>query len=170
MGEREMTIMNPLLHFRHRLFQYAFFWPVISGAFLVAMDVDAGDADVDADLKRLQGDWIVVSVKTGDPKIDPKEIIGSWIRFDGNTLQSFDPSGKQETGKHEIVLRPKQNPKEIDILVREDRTQRGIYAFEKDRLLVSLSRSRNSPRPKDFVKDGGEDRIRIFFLERKKKT
>ena len=41
---------------------------------VVLVSKDATPGEMDADLMKLQGDWIIVSVKTGDPEDDPSQV------------------------------------------------------------------------------------------------
>jgi uncharacterized protein (TIGR03067 family) len=134
--------------------------------FVTSINSEAGEEEVD--LKKLQGDWIVVSVKSEDSKRDA-DAAGAVIRFDENTWQSFDPSGRQETSLREIKLWPKERPKRIDV-IRDGKIQiRGIYDLEKDQLKLCWSTRRDGARPRDFTKAGGKDKIRIIVLDRKSK-
>jgi uncharacterized protein (TIGR03067 family) len=137
----------------------------------VLFSMDAKAADEQTDLKKLQGEWVVVSAKTDHPTVEPM-MVGRVFKFEGNTWQSYNRSGQSE-GVYTFTLRPKEDPREIDLKITKNGKRiliLGIYAFDKDKLILSCSSNRDrSIRPKDFIQAGGDDAIRIFVLTRKKK-
>ena len=123
----------------------------------------------DADLARLQGDWVVVSSKNQQET----DFVGTLMKFEKNTWQSYNRSGQSE-GVYTVVLRPDKVPKEIDLTIIRPKAGKvvvqGIYSFGKDQLILAVSGSRDkNVRPKSFdAVIGGDNDVRVFVLDRKK--
>lgn len=122
----------------------------------------------DADLAKLQGDWVVISSKNRQQF----DFAGHLQKFEKSTWQSYNRSGQSE-GVYTIVIRPEKMPKEIDFTIIKPKAgkilMRGIYSFSNDQLIIAISANRNmNVRPEAFDVIGGPTDIGITILERKK--
>jgi uncharacterized protein (TIGR03067 family) len=133
-----------LSRLRRGLCQGSFFGATMLFVLCASRNAIAGGDE--ADLKKLQGDWVIIVARTGDPNRDAM-VAGAWYRFDEDTWQLFNAAGDQETGRRPFKLLPKEKPKEIDLFRDKNTIQaRGIYFFEKDQLKLCWGPNRDSPR------------------------
>ncbi|MBP3955746.1 sigma-70 family RNA polymerase sigma factor [Gemmata sp. G18] len=122
------------------------------------------------DLKRLTGDWKVVSLEANGKKAPAAELEGMRWSFSGTEVRFTDP-GEEPGGKTSVKLDPTQSPKHIDLVTLEGKskgtTSQGIYKLEKDRLVICLRdpSSAEKGRPTTFV-PGALSELGLITLER----
>ncbi len=108
-------------------------------------------ANATAELKKLQGTWVEVSVEKAGQKQEPAG--GHRIKFDGDTFSVTDHGRPRENGT--LKLNPAKKPKEIDIRVQdqnnEERTVLGIYTWDGEHLKLCLGEPGGGTRPTDFT-------------------
>ncbi|MFN0111604.1 MAG: TIGR03067 domain-containing protein [Blastocatellia bacterium] len=118
----------------------------------IACVVSSLAQDAKNDVEQLQGQWTALGAFDDDGKIkevtedDPGHFT---FEFNADKLTSQLKKGKIQ-GVYK--LDSSRKPKEIDVVRRvggEERTFKGIYFVEKDRLKVCLAGTGNE-RPKDF--------------------
>jgi uncharacterized protein (TIGR03067 family) len=91
-------------------------------------------------LKQLQGTWEVIKE---DPKFEPKLI----IVFDDILVIEF---ANEELKGSRIKVDPREKPAIIDVKVRKDFVQHGIYKIEGDMLFLCLAKKKDGDRPTEF--------------------
>src|SRR5207248_1587898 len=110
------------------------------------------------------GTWVVVSA-TKDGKADD-EIKGEKITFKDGKL-TITTKKKDEQGTYKID--PAQKLKTIDVTeAGKDRTHRGIYKLDGDKLTLCVSAEPEGQRPADFTAKEGEPHL-LIELKREKK-
>ena len=125
-------------------------------------------ADTAADLERMQGDWMVSSMKTNGLK-NPQEEAESLFRTikDGTlTVSRYTKVLSSGTFKVDAT----QSPRAIDSTITnrpEPATVLGIYEFDGDKLRI-CNAPPGKPRPKDFGCRLGSQQTLIVW-EREKK-
>lgn len=126
---------------------------------LAAVPADGGGQ---TDLKQLEGKWIIVSAKTGNPQIE-QTFLGKTVAFSKGMMQSWNAAGEPEdTGK--FTLRPEKTPKEIDVHPEKESKKGpllGIYALEGGTLKLCWSKNVGRDRPSEFE---GNARLRHVYL------
>jgi len=129
-----------------------------------------------ADRERFQGNWTTVSlVNDGktifDEKTPPKRP-ATTLAYEGDKwLVKVD---KKTVASGVFRIDASKTPKEIDILDGtgrvNDKTKRGIYAFEGDNYKYCLAKTGDS-RPDDFTaKEGSGRSLGVMKRERTKKV
>jgi uncharacterized protein (TIGR03067 family) len=135
--------------------------------------------DPQAELKRFQGAWRVVSSSENGRALPAEAVRGATFRFEGAQLtMSLNGPGNEYT----VSLDPGQSPRAIDVTRSytvtlaaggrtlppppEKRTQvlPGIYAFEGDRLTICLGRAARPEKVPAEPTNG----VSVFVLERQK--
>jgi RNA polymerase sigma factor (sigma-70 family) len=121
-----------------------------------------------ADAKAIQGVWLAVSVEADGKKAATEEVPDLRLEFRGEELLLGSADGKGRTRKHRFTLDAAKSPKQIDLVDRDgtskDNASAGIYALEKDRLILCLPRV-GTTRPKDFKTRMGDGML-LLVLER----
>jgi RNA polymerase sigma factor (sigma-70 family) len=133
---------------------------------LAAAD-DAAKAKAQAELKKLQGMWVIVSGEKAGVK---KEGSGEeFLKFDGETFSIWHDGKVEESGT--IKLDPSKDPMEIDLQFQEGRkagkTGPGIYAWDGENLKLCMGDPDGGTRPTDFTTKP-EERILIIFKRQDK--
>jgi uncharacterized protein (TIGR03067 family) len=133
---------------------------VVAFGLMVAAGASAGGA-VAKDKKRLQGTWVVQSVRQdGKAKDDGK---GTEVTFAGdNVTLRLKKGGEQKEMKATYKIDPTQTPKTIDVVSGKG-TMRAIYELKGDTLRVCHKKIEEE-RPTEFSDAGGV----IITLTRKK--
>jgi uncharacterized protein (TIGR03067 family) len=119
--------------------------PVISLLALLPVGLPPG-AQPGADLKALQGEWVLVAESLGGPIRPPQ---GSYtVTFEGS--RSTVRAGTEVTARWEVTLDPTANPKRLDAK-DGDKSLVEIYRLDGDTLTVAFRNHWNDPRrPTDF--------------------
>ena len=114
-----------------------------------------------ADLKAMQGEWVLVAESLGGPIRPPR---GSYaVVFEGNRATVM--AGKEVTARWEVTLDPAKEPKRMDGKAG-DKSLAEIYRLDGDTLTLAFRNHWNDPRrPTDFEPGDG---IGIYVLTRKK--
>jgi RNA polymerase sigma factor (sigma-70 family) len=136
---------------------------VVTGAGVAAVlprALAAADAaaDVQAELKKLQGLWVPVTTEVEGVK---KEVADAeQLEFDGATFNTWHGGHVEEKGT--ITLDPSRNPKEIDLTVQGGRNDGkaylAIFAWDGANLKFCMVKG-GHPRPTDFTTRPGDDRF-----------
>ena len=116
-----------------------------------------------ADLKALQGEWVLVAESlSGSPIRSPR---GSYtVTFNGT--QCTVRAGKEVTARWEVALDPTKEPKRMDETA-DGKSLAAIYRLDGDTLTVAFRNHWNDPRrPTDFEPRDG---VGIYVLTRKKR-
>jgi uncharacterized protein (TIGR03067 family) len=131
------------------------------------MAVAAADdaAKVEAERKKLQGTWVVLSLREDGAE---KKANGQLqLKFEGETFTMLQ--GDQVTGKGPFALDPSKDPMEMDLEFREGKeegkTGLAIYAWDGANLKFCGADSKEK-RPTGFTTKPGDDRI-LLVLKRK---
>jgi uncharacterized protein (TIGR03067 family) len=120
------------------------------------------------DLRKMQGDWVVVEGEQGGKSIGADDLKSMHFHV-GSDQYEFKQTGATEKGT--LSVDASQRPKALDIHIVEGdqagKLQRGIYQFDGGRLKICVSPP-GDDRPKEFkTKENKEDAVLIF--ERPKK-
>ncbi len=70
--------------------------------------------------------------------------------------------------EYRLTLRPKQEPKEIDVVCNGLGTWKGIYEVKGDKMSLCIGDSEGHDRPKEFKTQAGSG-LRLLLLERVKR-
>jgi RNA polymerase sigma factor (sigma-70 family) len=136
----------------------------LSGTLQVEGPPQAGnEAKEESDQKKLQGTWQAVSGEENGQPLTDDFVKNYKATFAGNRvkLTAIDDSG---TGT--IKLDPKQNPKTIDIHIKENEEAIGIYEVTGDTLKLCMVEAKpGNERPTEFVGKGQQ--ILIVFKRTK---
>ncbi len=125
---------------------------------LVATVLTVGAAPREAiegdDLKKMQGDWMVVSMTANGMKYPDEEAQSLFRTIEGNNYQISRYS--KPIGKGTFKLDPAAMPKTIDSSPAADPSKPilGIYEFDGDNLRV-CNAPPGKPRPSDFEAKAG---------------
>ena len=125
---------------------------------LVAVVLTVGAAPREAaegdDLKKMQGDWMVVSMTANGIKYPDEEAQSLFRTIEGNNYQISRYS--KPIGKGTFKLDPAATPKTIDSSPAADPSKPilGIYEFDGDNLKV-CNAPPGKPRPSDFEAKAG---------------
>jgi RNA polymerase sigma factor (sigma-70 family) len=119
-------------------------------------------AKAEAELKKLQGTWVIISGEKGGEK---REGNGEeQLKIDGGTFSIWHGGHVEESGT--IKLGPSKNPMEIDLQFeegkKEGKTGLGIYAWDGEDLRLCVGDPGGGKRPADFT-TMPEDRVLIVF-------
>jgi uncharacterized protein (TIGR03067 family) len=131
---------------------------------LAAAPREAADTD---DLKRMQGDWMVVSMTFNGMKYPDEEAQSLFRTIEGNSYQVARYS--KQVVKGTFQLDPSAMPKTIDSLPAADPSKPllGIYEFDGDTLKICNSQP-GEPRPGNFeAKAGSGHTLTIWQPEKK---
>lgn len=106
------------------------------------------------DLKKMQGDWMVVSMTANGMKYPDEEAQSLFRTIEGNKYQVARYS--KPIGKGTFKLDPAATPKTIDSWPATDPSKPilGIYEFDVDNLKICNAPS-GKPRPSDFEAKAG---------------
>jgi uncharacterized protein (TIGR03067 family) len=119
----------------------------------------------DADLKGLQGVWLMTAAEADGVKVTPSE--AKWV-FKDNTYTLKVGTMLQEGT---VTLDPTKKPKSIDLTVTtgtdKGLTYRGIYKFVDDELLLCFPKDTKAERPKELSGNAGNGQT-LTVLKRKK--
>jgi uncharacterized protein (TIGR03067 family) len=126
--------------------------------------------DVKKEKEKLQGTWKAVTVvERGQARADADD---HRVIFDGDNFTV--KKGDETIIKATFKLDPSKSPKEIDIEVAEQKSEKnngktaqGIYAVDGDELKLCLDEPGGSDRPKEFSAPEGTKRI-FVTLKREK--
>lgn len=121
---------------------------MLSAALLLAAPGD--DAPVQDDLARMQGDWMVESMKLNGLKHEQteSESLFRTVKGDAYSISRYTRVITEGTFK----LDPTQSPKTIDSTptnTKDGVAMLGIYEFDGDKLRICNAPA-GKPRPKDF--------------------
>ncbi len=139
------------------------------GGLLLAQAVDVEEL-VQKDRDRLQGTWKVISAESKGERVPARDIAGMALLIDGDSIRVRE-AGKVHD-RYRYKINPARKPKEINFTYvagpKKGRTDRGIYAFQGDRLLFCIQEEPLSPRPGEFATDP-DTALFLVILERVKK-
>ncbi len=128
----------------------------------------ADPKEAQAELDKLQGAWDCKSW-VFDGKRSPNNGRDFESIYEGNLL-TLKNKGKEY--RHGLVtLNPAQTPKAVNTWDLDgpfaDRTNRGIYEFDGDKLKVCFALDAGADRPTDFESQPGSRRLSIIYERRK---
>ncbi|MCI0458186.1 MAG: TIGR03067 domain-containing protein [Gemmataceae bacterium] len=135
-------------------------------AVLIAADVSAQDAKKELD--KLQGEWMMFSREANGKKSDNT----NWkLTIKGDQWTVTRPDGEGVAVQAMIKLDPSKEPKEIDLILKGDRSTRGIYKLEGDTLTFCRpGPSKNAERPKEFKTTDSPNEIIVWKRAEKRKS
>jgi uncharacterized protein (TIGR03067 family) len=132
---------------------------IILAAVCLLVGADDAEEAVKKDLKKLQGDWSMVSA-TQDGETAPKDLVKGSKRVckDDELTVTID---ERLYMKAKIVIDPAKKPRAIDYTVTEGfnkgKKLLGIYELDGDTVKFCFARP-GKDRPKDFSADTGSGR------------
>ena len=136
----------------------------VAGPSLAAAPSEAVEAD---DLKKMQGDWMVVSMTVNGMAYPDDEAQSLFRNIEGNNYQVARYS--KTIGKGTFKLDPTAMPRAIDSLPTADPSKPllGIYVFQGDTLKI-CNAPPGKPRPQDFeAKAGTACTLTVWQREKK---
>jgi uncharacterized protein (TIGR03067 family) len=135
---------------------------------LVLTSDHAAEKAVEAEFKRLQGNWVVTAAERDGQALD---------RIKGNRLSVQDRSFtiKTQTGfemKGDLLLDPAQDPRHMDLVHQEgllrDKTWQAIYHLDGDTLKICyVDPDAGKDRPREFA-TAEDSSTQLVVLERVK--
>jgi RNA polymerase sigma factor (sigma-70 family) len=128
----------------------------------IAKEADKPKTDKDS----LQGAWIPVSAEEDGKKI-PEDVIKARnfeMVFTEDKVTLPIKGDSQEAG---YKLDPTKKPKQIDLLLGEGKTAKGIYLLEGDTLTLCVEKEPGGERPAEFAAKEGTTRV-LMVLKKKK--
>lgn len=143
--------------------------PALSLAAALLLAAAAPDDPGKADKEKLQGTWIVESLQEKGRTVDPDDIDGLVILFQGDTYRAIDKQGDEiESGT--FAIDAAQTPRTIDFRIKrgpgEGKTQLGVYEFRGATLKFCYSAAGAKDRPKDFASDADAE-TSLLVLKKK---
>lgn len=125
------------------------------------------DDDLDPELQKFQGAWIIESIEEKGRKLSGNDIGDNRLTIKRDRyVQTFN---KEVVEEGSLKLDASVTPAKIDLVIvsgpDKGKTQVGIYEFQGDVLRICTARPGEADRPKEF--DG--TRHIIFTLKRDKK-
>lgn len=121
------------------------------------------------DLKKMQGDWVVVSMEVDGMKIpdDDAQALFRTVKGDQYTVSRY----RRAAGKGTIKLDATRKPRAIDALpakaAGKARPVLGIYEFDGDKLKLCFA-SPGADRPTQFsAKEGSGNTLTVWQREKK---
>jgi uncharacterized protein (TIGR03067 family) len=132
-------------------------WPLVA--------VQAQGQSSDAELKKFQGTWVMVSGELGGKKTANEDVSRSKIVYEGNKMQIVDPKQTPETIIAEIVMiDPTKTPKEMHLIRKNGpnagKVLIGIYEFEGDDQYKFALDPTGAMTLKEFVTEEGRGHVR----------
>jgi uncharacterized protein (TIGR03067 family) len=120
------------------------------------------------DLKRMEGDWVVVSMEVDGMKIPGDDAMAYFrsVKGDQYTVSRY----RKVVGKGTIKLDATKKPRAIDALPAgaggEGKKLLGIYAFDGNKLKLCFARP-GSDRPTEFAsKEGSGHNLTVWQREK----
>ncbi len=121
--------------------------------------------DKNADMKRLQGVWVVDPAMYKDLKDEKaiKALKAVRVTFKDWTVTFTHPPANEEAGSYD--LEPTKSPKQIDLMD----AARGIYELDGDTLKLCWDQNgKTNGRPKKFANDKEKPTVNYLLLRREK--
>jgi uncharacterized protein (TIGR03067 family) len=125
---------------------------------------EAGTQGKERALQQLEGSWIRESMEyegTQLDRVDPEPQL--YYKVKGHTLLCM--TNDTIVFQCKLAIDATTTPKQITLIGRERQVQ-GIYALDGDLLLVSVSETGDSKRPKGF-NSAKEEKITVYIFRRK---
>jgi RNA polymerase sigma factor (sigma-70 family) len=128
----------------------------------IAKEADKPKTDKD----NLQGAWIPVSVEEGGKKIPEDEVKAKNVEivFTGDKVTLPIKGDAKEFG---YKLDPSKKPKQIDLLLGDGKTAKGIYLLDGDTLKLCVEKEPDGERPTEFAAKEGTTH-NLIVLKKKK--
>ena len=138
-------------------------------ATLLAAQGPEGADLIRKDQKRLQGKWQVIAAEGKGEKVPAKDLDGLFLLIEEDGIQVVE--NRKTQVKYTYLLKPDRKPKQIDFTYttgpKKDRTDRGIYVFQGERLTFCIQEDATQPRPSEFKTEAGTA-LSLVVLERAK--
>lgn len=124
---------------------------------------DKSNDNAQKDLKKLQGDWKLVSIEVNGQQVPQEQFQGARVTFKGNKI--INKFGER-TNEGTISLDPSKKPKQYDGTGKDqagkETKSRGIYEIEGDALKFCFTRG-GGERPTKFSTKGGTQQQPIMM-------
>lgn len=151
-------------------------WMVLTLGLLLTASSAAQDTDkekkdeakekaVKEEMKKLDGTWDVIHLERAGQKLPMEKwkALNFQVVFADKKMTSKMGGGSSEAT---YQLDPAKNPKEIDIIEKNTKTEKGIYKLEGDTLTVCASES-NGDRPTEFATRSGTSSLMMVLKKAK---
>ncbi len=119
----------------------------------------AGADPAAADLRRIQGDWLVAELTANGDKISESDLANLKLQMKGNEFTVDGPEGQQQ-GK--LKLDPSTSPKSMDVTTLNGDEVPAIYELTADAFRVCYA-ANGGARPKEFKSADGSGITLITF-------
>jgi len=129
---------------------------VLAGLLVAA---DAKDDKAGAELKKMEGTWMLASGERDGQKLPDEQVRKGRITWKGKEVTVDTPHQSKETIKATVTVRPSREPKEMDFVRSAGpgagKPMRGIYEFTGDDEYRICFAPAGKPRPKEFRTEAG---------------
>jgi uncharacterized protein (TIGR03067 family) len=135
----------------------------------LGMGAEGTKEDAAKDLKKMQGDWVVVSMEVDGMRIpdDDAQALFRTVKGDEYTISRY----RKMAGKGTIKLDATKTPRAIDAIpggaAAKSKPILGIYEFDGEKLKLCFARP-DMPRPTEFrSKEGSGHTLTVWQREKK---
>lgn len=135
---------------------------VIMTGILAAM----GSEDAEAESKKLQGAWVLVSTESDGKTVASESLKGRDVRMVFEDDRVIAKMGEKSVSLGTFKLDPTRTPRWYDRISTDGTPRHGIYRLEGDRLTICLA-GLGKDRPTDFGTKQG-DGLSLLVYQREK--
>lgn len=120
-----------------------------------------------SDLDKLQGEWVLVGLEVREEFVPAEKLAGTTLII---KKDKYTTIVKKKEYTVTFTLDPKQDPKQIDMLIPNDsgtpQLSKGIYKIDGDKLIICRGQAPGGERPRNFVSSAAND---VFVMTWEKK-
>jgi len=121
------------------------------------------------DQEKLQGEWVLVGLDIREESVPAEKLSGTTLII---KKEKYTTLVKKKEYPATFTLDPKQDPKQIDMLIPDDsgkpQLSKGIYKIDGEKLIICRGQAPGGDRPRNFVSSATND-VFVMTWERKPK-